>query len=381
MNVWQSSSGDRSKSPPPPGRQALARLKPYSPGKPIWEVQREHGLESVVKLASNENPLGPSPLALEAIARHAAELHRYPDADFGELRRALAGKLGVTPQHVIAGNGADELIKLIAEAYLEQGDEVIVPSPSFTEYEFAGILMGAKIVEVPLQADFSYDADAILRAVTPRTKLVYVCTPNNPTGTYMPAGELRRLIDGLPSGVLPVIDAAYGHFAAAGDYSDGLGLIREGRTVLMLQTFSKIYGLAGIRIGYAVSQPDIIETLLRVKEPFNVNMLAQAAAIAALNDDEHVARTRRMNAEGRAHLAKRFGELGLACTPSQSNFVLVRLGPKAKELYEGLLRSGVIVRYAGIWGLPEHVRISIGTPEENERLLEALQALLRGARA
>jgi histidinol-phosphate/aromatic aminotransferase/cobyric acid decarboxylase-like protein len=276
MNVRQSSSDDRQKGPPPHAREALARLKPYSPGKPIWEVQREHGLNSVVKLASNENPLGPSPLALEAIARHAAELHRYPDADFGELRRALAG---------------------------------------------------------------------------------------------------------LPAGVLPVIDAAYGHFAAADDYSDGLDLIREGRTAVMLQTFSKIYGLAGIRIGYAVSQPGIIETLLRVKEPFNVNMLAQTAAIAALDDDEHVGRTRRMNAEGRAYLAKRCGELGLACTPSQSNFVLVRLGPKAKELYEGLLRSGVIVRYAGIWGLPEHVRISIGTPEENERLLEALHALLMGARA
>lgn len=365
----------------PDVREALARLKPYSPGKPIWEVQREHGLERIVKLASNENPLGPSPLALEAIARSAAELHRYPDADIGGLRQALAAKHGVTPQHIIAGNGADELIKLVAEAYLEDGDEVIVPSPSFTEYEFTGLLMGAVIVQVPLKPDFSYDADAILAAVTPRTKLVYVCTPNNPTGTYIPAPQLQRLLDELPAGVLPIVDAAYSHFAAAADYSNGLELIRQGRTALMLQTFSKIYGLAGIRIGYAVSQPPVIDALLRVKEPFNVNALAQNAAIAALQDDAHVERTQLMNEAGRAFLTQRLSEQGFFCAPSESNFVLVRLGPQAKELYEGLLRSGVIVRYAGIWGLPEYVRISVGTQEENERLLEALSALLNGARA
>jgi histidinol-phosphate aminotransferase len=335
-------------------------------------VQREYGLDSVVKLASNENPLGPSPQALAAIAAALPELHRYPDADLADVRAALAALFGVSPQHLIVGNGADELIKLIAEAYLGPGDEIVVPSPSFSEYEFAGLLMGATVVSVPLRNDYSYDLDAVLQAVTPRTKLVYLCTPNNPTGTYIPRGELIALLERLPQGVLPIVDAAYGHYADAPDYSDGIDLIREGRLVLTLQTFSKIYGLAGIRVGYAVSQPDIIAALLRVKEPFNVNALAQTAAVAALADADHVARSQAVNREGRAWLTERLALLGFGCTPSQSNFVLVRLGAEAKQLYGELMKKGVIVRYGGIWGLPEHVRVTVGKREENERLIAAL---------
>ncbi|MFC0211683.1 histidinol-phosphate transaminase [Paenibacillus chartarius] len=361
-------------------RQAVLQLKPYSPGKPIWEVQREHGLDRVVKLASNENPLGPSPLAMEALLRSAAELHRYPDAGFSELRSALADTLGVTPEHIIAGNGADELIKLVAEAYLETGDEMIVPSPSFTEYEFTGVLMGARVVPVPLRADFTYDIAAILGAVTPRTKLVYVCTPHNPTGTYLPRGELEKLLEELPPSVLLIVDAAYGHYADADDYTDGLDLLRQGRTLLVLQTFSKIYGLAGIRVGYAVSRPEVIEALLKVKEPFNVNALAQTAAAAALADTDHVSRSRELNADGRRYLTEELTARGFTVVrPSQSNFILVRLGAEAGRIYEGLLQRGVIVRSAAVWGLPEYVRITIGTPEENDRLLEALAELGRRA--
>lgn len=367
---------DQPVSTPKP-REAVSRLQPYSPGKPVWEVQREYGLERVVKLASNENPLGPSPKAVTAMREALAELHRYPDAGFRELQGALAAHHGVDPAQIVVGNGADEAIKLIAEAFVEAGDEVIVPSPSFTEYEFTGLLMGASVVQVPLSGGFTYDVEAIVGAVTPRTKLVYVCTPNNPTGTYLTRAQLEELTARLPSRVLLIVDAAYAHFADAGDYCDGYELLRSGRRLAVLQTFSKIYGLAGIRVGYAVSAPDVIEAMLRVKEPFNVNALAQTAAIAALTDTEHVERTRELVAAERKRLYRELDRLGLAYTESMSNFVLIRLGPEAKELYEALLRGGVIVRYAAVWGLPEYVRISVGTSEENGFFLQRLSELLR----
>lgn len=360
----------------PAPREAVSRLKPYLPGKPAWEVQREFGLDRVVKLASNENPLGPSPKAVAALQDALAELHRYPDADFRELQGALAAGIGALPKQVIVGNGADEVIKLIAEAFVDAGDEVIVPSPTFSEYEFTGLLMGASVVSVPLSEGFAYDVDAILQAVTPKTKLVYVCTPNNPTGTYLTRAQLEELAARLPSRTLLIVDAAYAHFADAEDYGDGFELLRQGRRLVVLQTFSKVYGLAGIRVGYAVSTPDVIETMLRVKEPFNVNALAQKAAVAALTDTEHVARTQALVAAERQRLYRQLDLLGLAYTESMSNYVLVRLGPEAKSIYEALLRRGVIVRYAAVWGLPECVRVSIGTSEENDVLIRQLSDLL-----
>jgi histidinol-phosphate aminotransferase len=363
-----------SKAPAP--REAVARLKPYVPGKPAWEVQREYGLQRVVKLASNENPLGPSPKAVTAMQEALPELHRYPDADFRELQDALAGKLGFGPGQIIVGNGADEVIKLLAEAFVDAGDEVIVPSPTFTEYEFTGLLMGANVVSVPLGEGYSYDVEAILQAVTPKTKLVYVCTPNNPTGTYLSRTQLGELTARLPARTLLVVDAAYAHFADAADYGDGFELLRHGRRLAVLQTFSKVYGLAGIRVGYAFSTRDVIEAMLRVKEPFNVNTLAQKAALAALADEEHVAQTQALVTAERGRLYRELDRLGLAYTESMSNFVLVRLGPEAKAIYEALLRRGVILRYAGAWGLPDCVRVSIGTSEENGILLRHLAELI-----
>lgn len=361
-------------------RPAVTQLKPYSPGKPIWEVQREHGLTNVVKLASNENPLGPSPRALEAIARLLPELHRYPDVQAAELKEKLAVRLGVTPGNLIVTNGGDELITLLSETFLEPGDQIVVPSPVFGEYEFGALLMGAEVIKTPLTADFGYDAEALLAAVTPRTKLVYLCSPHNPAGTYLPQAALRRLLHALPEGVLVVLDGAYSHYATAGDYTDGLSFVREGYPVLALQTFSKIYGLAGLRVGFGAAPADIIAQIMRVKEPFNVNALAQAAALAALDDVEHVRASQALNAAGKGWLYGELSRLGVPVVPSQSNFVLARTGPDAAALCHRLQAAGVIVRSGETWGLAEHVRITVGLPEENERLIAVLGSLLKDDR-
>jgi histidinol-phosphate aminotransferase len=357
-------------------RNALQKMKPYSPGKSITEVQRELGLTHVIKLASNENPLGPSPKAVEAIQASLLELHRYPDAQTTDLKQAIAAKIGVTPEQLVVTNGADELITLVSEAFLDPGDEIIVPEPSFSEYEFGATLMGAVTINVPLQEGYQYNTDAILAAVTSRTKMLYLCSPNNPTGTYLTKPDFQRILDQLPSHVLVVLDAAYSHYASAADYTDGLEFIRAGYPVLVLQTFSKIYGLAGIRVGFGAAPQNIIQSILQVKEPFNVNALAQAASIAAVGDDEHVRRSQELVAAERNRLYEAFRQLGLEYVESMSNFVLVKLGHEAFALYEKLMAMGVIVRYGRIWGLPEHVRITVGTQVENDRLITALREIL-----
>ncbi|UJF32719.1 histidinol-phosphate transaminase [Paenibacillus hexagrammi] len=357
-------------------REALQVMKPYSPGKPIWEVQQEWGLEKVIKLASNENPLGPSPKAAAAIQACLSDLNRYPDADTSVLKEAIAAKLGFTSEQLIVTNGAGELITLISEAFLEANDEIVVPSPTFSEYEFGAALMGTRLITVPLLTKDRYDVDGILAAVTERTKIVYICSPNNPTGTYMSKPELQRLMDTLPGHVLTVFDGAYSEFADAADYSDGLELVRRGYPILIIRTFSKVYGLAGIRVGYGIADGSIVNAIRQVKEPFNVNALAQAGAIAALEDDEHLEATRESNRRGRKQLYEGLSQLGMHCEESMSNFLWVRLGTDAGLLYNQLMQRGVIVRYGGNWGYPEHVRISVGSFEENERLLKELRTLL-----
>jgi len=357
-------------------RRALAGMKPYTPGKPIWEVRQLYGLDRVVKLASNENPLGPSPRALAAIRERLPDLNRYPDERAFGLVRALSAALNLPESCLIATNGGDELITLLSEAFLEPGDEVVFPSPTFSEYEFGARLMNAVPVAVPLREGFRFSADDLLAAVTERTSIVYLCNPNNPTGTYMPGPELRRLIDSLPKRTLLVLDSAYAPFATAPDFEDGLAFVREGRPVVVLQTFSKIYGLAGIRVGFGAAPADIVRSLFRVKEPFNVNALAQAAAAAALSDEAHLAAARRVNEAGRRQLYAGLAALGIPYVESMSNFVLAELGERADDIYEGLLRRGVIVRPGNRWGLSRHVRISVGTAEENALLLAELAALL-----
>ncbi|WP_338448972.1 histidinol-phosphate transaminase [Niallia oryzisoli] len=353
-------------------RKALDYIKPYIPGKPLWEVQKELGLTRVIKLASNENPLGPSPKAIDAITSRLSGINRYPDAHAFELKSVIASQLSLSISQLIITNGADELITLISETYLESGDEIIVPAPSFSEYDFGAHLMGAKVVSVPLDNKYQFNIDSILSAVTDYTKLIYICSPNNPTGTYLPKYMLKKLLHSLPKNILVVFDSAYSHFATKEDYTNGLEYVRSGYPIIVLQTFSKIYGLAGVRVGFGAAPKSIIQSILHVKEPFNVNSLAQAAAVAAITDEEHVDRSKQVNTAGREQLYKALNELGLPYTESMSNFVLVEFGTEAKKIYEELLNLGVIVRYGDTWGMPKHIRISIGTHEENSILIEAI---------
>ncbi|WP_419874077.1 histidinol-phosphate transaminase [Candidatus Pristimantibacillus sp. PTI5] len=357
-------------------RKAIEQLKPYSPGKPIWEVQRELGLERVIKLASNENPLGPSPKAISAMQAALTELHRYPDAQTLGLKQTLALHYDLSPEQVLVTNGGDELITLVSEAFLDADDEIIVPSPTFSEYAFGAQIMNAKIVVVPLRTDFQYDSEAILAAVTDRTKIVYLCSPNNPTGTFLPKTELKHILDSLPKRVLVVLDAAYSHYVTAEEYSDGTEFVRAGYPLVVLKTFSKIYGLAGVRIGFGISQRSIIQSILKVKEPFNVNALAQTAAAAAVGDEEHVRRSQTLVFTERERLYKAFDTMGISYTESMSNFVLMEAGEKSGIIYEELMARGIIVRHGKTWGLPHHLRITIGTPEENEYFLSALNDIL-----
>jgi histidinol-phosphate aminotransferase len=357
-------------------RKSLDQIKPYTPGKPLWEVQKELGLTKVIKLASNENPLGPSPKALQVISNILSGLNRYPDAHAIDLKNVIASQLSLSTDQLIITNGADELITLISETFLEAEDEIIVPSPSFSEYDLGAHLMGANVVSVPLDHKYQFNVDGILSAVTDHTKLVYICSPNNPTGTYIPKSKVEKLLDLLPKHILVVFDSAYSHFATKEDYTDGLEFVCSGYPMIVLQTFSKIYGLAGLRVGFGAAPESIIKSILRVKEPFNVNSLAQAAAAAAITDQVHVEHSKRVNTEGREQLYKALSEFGLQYAESMSNFILVEFGSRAKQVYEELLKQGLIVRYGDTWGMPQHIRISIGTYKENLVLIEVLRLIL-----
>ncbi|MCS7179393.1 MAG: histidinol-phosphate transaminase [Anaerolineae bacterium] len=363
-------------SPVQPQR-GLTHLRPYVPGKPIEEVQREYGLTDVVKMASNENPLGPSPRAMRALAEEVPRLHLYPDSDSYELRHALARHLGVQPEQVIAGNGADGVIVQTCLAYLDDGDEVIVGHPSFSLYEIYTHVMRARLVPVPLR-DYRLDLEGMAAAITERTKIIFVCNPNNPTGTIVTADEVSAFMARVPDHVLVVFDEAYYEFVHADNFPDTLTYVREGRdNVLVIRTFSKIYGLAGVRLGYGVAQPEVLAPLLKVKEPFAVNRLAQAAGIAALEDDGFLEATIAATVNGRQVICRGVQRLGLSCIPSHTNFVLVRIGPHAGEVARRLLERGIIVRPCDIYDLPEFLRITIGTPAQNARFLAALEEALK----
>lgn len=357
-------------------RANILRIPPYVPGKPIEEVQRELGLADVIKLASNENPLGPSPMALRAMQDAAARVSYYPDARAFHLREALAKRYGMDAAGVIVGNGSDEIIRLAAEAFLGPGDEAVICEPTFGEYLYAVHLLGAEPVTV--RADGGQDLEAISAAITARTKLVFVCNPNNPTGTAFGGDAFAAFLAGLPPGVLVVYDAAYREYADAGSLPDGPGLVRAGAPLLFLGTFSKLYGLAGLRVGYGLGAPGLIDLLYRVKEPFNVNLVAQAAAAAALDDAEHVQKSLALNAAGKKQLYEGLAALGLDYLPTQANFILVDLGREAEGVYRALLARGVIVRPAGVFGLPRRIRVTIGTAAQNERFLAALAEALGG---
>jgi len=359
-----------------PLNPALQNLPVYQPGRPIEEVARELGLPAadIIKVASNENPFGPSPLALAAMEKALQQAHLYPDGNAFYLKRKLAENLGVTPANLVLGNGSNEIIEFAGHALLDGESEVVVSQYCFAVYPIVTHLFGAKLVTVPAKR-FGHDLAAMLQAVTPRTRILFVANPNNPTGTRAAEADILRLIQELPRHVLLVMDEAYTEFLA--DATDLLPLIRRGEfpNLILMRTFSKIYGLAGLRIGYGVGHPDFVAALEKIRQPFNINSLAQAAALAALDDEEHVLRTRANNQAGLKFFENAFAQLALEFIPSVANFILVKVGDGARVWGE-MQKLGVITRPMTGYGLPEWIRISIGTPTENSRCLAALRGVL-----
>ncbi len=349
----------------------IASLVPYSPGKPVEELERELGIAHAIKLASNENPRGPSPKALAVLSAAATTLHRYPDGGAFRLRGKLAERWKVTPDHVILGNGSDEILGFLARAFLPPGDEAVMADQTFVIYKMEVTAAHGVPVVVPLK-DWRHDLPAMADAVTSRTRLLFVCNPNNPTGTMVTKAEVDALIARLPESVIVVFDEAYYEYVRSRDFPDSLSLVKQNRNVVVLRTFSKIYGLAGLRIGYGLTTPEIAGYLNRVRPPFNANSLAQRAALAALEDEDHVAQSRAMNEAEMVTVRAGLAALGLSPIPSEANFLFVDVGRDGRAVFEALLREGVIVRH--IEG--RMVRITIGLPDENRRLLQALKKVL-----
>jgi histidinol-phosphate aminotransferase len=359
-------------------RSSIADLIPYEPGKPIEEVQRELGLGRVVKLASNEGPFPPFPAAVEAIERAARELNRYPDGGAYALRTALADHHGVALEEVIVGGGADGVIDLLSQATLDPGDEIVCGWPSFPSYVLDALKLGAVPRKVALR-DHVYDLDAMLAEIGPRTKLVYVCHPNNPTGTANGRDELLAFMEALPPHVLAVVDQAYFEYVDDPDYADGVQeVFKKGRRVVVLRTFSKIYGLAGLRVGYGIAPADVVKATSKVRRAFDVDAIAQAAAVASLGDEEELARRRTLNKAGREELGATLRAHGLEpAGPALGNFLFVDVGDGA-AVFDRLLRQGVIVRPLAGFGAPEAIRVTVGTPEENAFFAASLGHVLSG---
>jgi len=357
----------------------ILSLTPYPPGKPIEELEREYGVRGSIKLASNENSLGPSRRAVEALRGALDSLHLYPDGGCFNLRQALAAKLGVAADAILLGNGSNEVIELAVRAFVTAGDDAVMADQSFVIYRTAVQAQGGRGIAVPLR-DHTHDLAAMRAALTPRTRMVFLANPNNPTGTMFGRAAWREFFASLPGDVVVVMDEAYAEYVEEAEYPNAIEDLASGRPLIVLRTFSKIYGLAGLRVGYGVADPCLVDLMNRLRAPFNVNSLAQIAATAALADDEHVARTRAMNRDGMAYLTAALRRLGLAYVPSVANFLLVRVGDAAR-VYDALLRRGVIVRPVGVYGYPEHVRITIGTAAENERLVTCLAEVLGGGDA
>lgn len=349
----------------------IASLSPYVPGKPVEELERELGIAKAIKLASNENPRGPSPKAVSVLDHAARTLHRYPDGGAHALRAALAQRFKVTPNHVILGNGSDELIGLLARTFLAPGDEAIMASQTFVIYKMEVTAAHGVPVVVPMQ-DWRHDLPAMARAITNRTKLLFVCNPNNPTGTMVTAPDVEALMAHVPDHTVVVFDEAYYEYVRDPEFPDSLQYVNQNRPVIALRTFSKIYGLAGLRIGYGITTPEMTDYLNRIRPPFNANSLAQAAALAALDDEHHLRASRSLNETEQPLVEDGLRRLGLRPVPSQTNFLFFNVGRDGREVFDALLREGVIVRH--IEG--PMIRVTIGLPEENRRFLAALTSVL-----
>ncbi len=353
----------------------ILSLSPYVPGKPIDELQRELGLTRVIKLASNENPLGPSPKAVAALSGVQDLLHRYPDGSAYRLRQAIADRLKVTEGQVILGNGSDELLGLLARTFLTPGDEAIMADHTFVIYKMEVTAVHGKPVVIPL-VNWTHDLESMVRAVTPRTRLLFLCNPNNPTGTIVSAEAVDRLMAKVPEDVIVVFDEAYFEYVRNSRFPDAMAYVKQGRNVIVLRTFSKIYGLAGLRVGYGISTVEIIDYLNRVRPPFNANSLAQKAALAALGDDEHVARSRMVNTAGMEQIERGLRALGVIPIPSETNFLYFDVKRNGRLVFEALLREGIIVRHID----GTMIRVTIGQPDENTVFLQALEKVLHGER-
>lgn len=359
-------------------RQGIEDLVPYPPGKPIEELERELGIEGSIKLASNENPLGPSPLAASAIKDKVHTLNRYPDGSGYYLKEKIAEKCKVPADQIILGNGSNELIELLIRTFLSTGEHAVQAFPTFLVYEKIVKGAGGRMSSVPLLSDFRIDLEGISRAITPETKIVFINNPNNPTGSAISKGEMTGFLSEIPDDVIVALDEAYIEFVTDDSVSRGLELLEGRPLLLVLRTFSKLYGLAGLRIGYGFGSREMIEYMNRVRQPFNANALAQAAATAAMDDSEFISRTLRVVREGLQYLYQRLEELGIEYVPTQANFFLIKVPIGGKKTYELMLREGVIVRAMDSFGLPDYIRINVGLQEENERFIRTLSKVLAG---
>ncbi|PIE33293.1 histidinol-phosphate transaminase [candidate division KSB3 bacterium] len=354
----------------------ILQITPYQPGKPVEELQRELGITDCVKLASNENPLGPSPKALEAMHKAVENANVYPDGGSYYLKEALAKKFDILPSQVFTGSGSDEVIELMMRTLLTPDDSVVLSQYSFIVYFLSAMGIGCTIHSVPRQPDYTHDLDAMADAITENTKMIFIDNPTNPLGTMVNQSALDAFMKKVPERVLVVSDEAYDEYVDADDFPNTLQYVKNGRRMLILKTFSKIYGLAGLRVGYGMGPVEIIDAANRIRPPFNVNAIAQAGALAALDDLEHVERSRQVNSAGKIYLYKELESMGLSYIPSYGNFVTVDFEQEAAPINDNLLHQGIIVRPIKGYGLPNHLRISIGTQNQNERLIQALKKAL-----
>jgi histidinol-phosphate aminotransferase len=350
----------------------IKNITPYSPGKPIEELERELGIQGSIKLASNENPIGPSLRALTAIKKAVSGLSRYPDGSGYYLSQALAKKYGVELSQIVLGNGSNELIELAVRTFVQQGDEVISADPSFVVYKMITQAAGGVNVIVPLKEN-RHDLEAMAGRITPKTKIIFIANPNNPTGTMNTAAEMEHFMGRVPDNVIIAVDEAYCEYVTRSDYPDSLDYLKAGRTVLALRTFSKIYGLAGLRIGYGITTPELTELMNKVRQPFNTNSLGQIGALAALSDRKHVEMSIALNNEGKQFLYQSFGQLGVSYIPTETNFIMFETQLDGRELYNALLQKGVIIRPMG----GKRLRVTIGLPEENKRFAAELEQILK----
>lgn len=359
-------------------RNGIMDMSPYIPGKPVEEVQKEYGLTDIIKMASNENPLKTSPKAMEAMRLELEKTYMYPEGSSPTVREALSKKLDIPAKNILVAAGGDHVITLMCMAFVNEGEEVVTGHPSFKTYEQGTAIAGGKLIRVPLTKDYAFDLDAMAAAINEKTKLIFLCNPNNPTGTIVRRREVEAFLDKVPSHCIVVFDEAYFEYVTDPDYPNGLDYVRQGRNVMVLRTFSKLYGLAGARVGYGIAPDHLMDAYARVLPPFPVCRVAQAGAVAALSDTAFVQRVLKENGEGRQYLCAEFDRMGLPYAESHANFIFVDVKTPVNDLYPKLLAKGIIVRPCGPWGYPTSIRVTIGTMEENKTFIRTLEALIHG---